>query len=60
MFLEFKRNVGKLYDNIWEYGWSTAWINFIELLDPQGEMHALKVNGYSIIFFSYIQPKTED
>lgn len=43
MFLEFKRNLGVLYNNTWEHGWKTAWINFIELLDPQGEMHALKV-----------------
>ncbi|KAK8387515.1 hypothetical protein O3P69_018209 [Scylla paramamosain] len=45
MFLEFKRNLGVLYSNILEYGWKTAWTNFIELLDPQGEMHALKVLG---------------
>lgn len=52
MFLEFKRNVGELYNNIWEYGWSTAWINFIELLDPQGEMHALKVTVYVFHIFN--------
>ncbi|KAG0699579.1 DnaJ subfamily C member 22 [Chionoecetes opilio] len=45
MFLEFKRNFGVLYNNTREYGWKTAWMNFIELLDPRGEMHALKVLG---------------
>ncbi|MCL4132140.1 UNVERIFIED_CONTAM: hypothetical protein GTU68_046889 [Idotea baltica] len=45
MFLEFKKNLRRLYDDAREHGWLHAWKNLVELLDPLGEFHALKVLG---------------
>ena len=51
MFLEFKKNMKALYNDIIKDGWQNAWSNFVELLDPLGERHALKV---SFSTFSFI------
>lgn len=45
MFLKFKENLRFIYNDAQENGWSIAWENFVELLDPLGEIHALKVLG---------------
>ncbi|XP_068215912.1 dnaJ homolog subfamily C member 22 isoform X1 [Palaemon carinicauda] len=45
MFLEFKKNMKQLYNDIMEDGWQNAWSNFVELLDPLGERHSLKILG---------------
>ncbi|XP_063585506.1 dnaJ homolog subfamily C member 22-like isoform X1 [Penaeus indicus] len=45
MFLEFKKNMKAIYDDANENGWSNAWSNFVDSLDPFGEKHALKVLG---------------
>ena len=42
MFQEFKGNAKKLYNDTWNEGFSQAWTNFIELMDPSGSIHALK------------------
>lgn len=47
MFLKFKENLRVIYKDAQTNGWSEAWINFVELLDPFGEIHALKVLGLS-------------
>lgn len=44
MFLEFKNNIWKLQDEFWTHGWAVMWENFLELLDPFGEQHALKAS----------------
>lgn len=43
MFQEFKKNLYGIYNDTREHGWGEAWSNFVELLDPHGETHALKV-----------------
>ncbi|KAG7155009.1 dnaJ homolog subfamily C member 22-like [Homarus americanus] len=45
MFLEFKENLKVIFNDARENGWTNAWTNFVELLDPLGEGHALKVLG---------------
>ncbi|KAK4315079.1 hypothetical protein Pmani_013673 [Petrolisthes manimaculis] len=45
LFLEFKRNLYVIYNDTIVHGWSIAWMNFVELLDPHGEIHAYKVLG---------------
>lgn len=55
MFLEFKRNLYVIYNDTMEHGWSTAWTNFVELLDPHGEMHSYKVLYTSTVFLSLSQ-----
>ena len=44
MYSEFKNNTRQLYNDVFEVGWSQAWRNLMELLDPFGEYHALKVS----------------
>ncbi|KAA0191636.1 hypothetical protein HAZT_HAZT006819 [Hyalella azteca] len=43
MFQEFKKNFYKVYNDTRNEGFSKAWENFIELMDPFGSQHALKV-----------------
>ena len=43
MFQEFKTNTYKVYNDTWHEGAGQAYRNLIELLDPLGKTHALKV-----------------
>ncbi|CAL4114163.1 unnamed protein product, partial [Meganyctiphanes norvegica] len=45
MFQEFKKNLYRIYNDTREHGFGEAWTNFVELLDPHGETHALKLLG---------------
>ena len=44
MFLEFKKNFWRLWEDTKHHGFKTAWFNMVELIDPLGEFHSLKVN----------------
>lgn len=46
MFLQFKENVKVIISDAMENGWGNAWTNFVELLDPHGKTHALKVSHF--------------
>ncbi|XP_076052298.1 dnaJ homolog subfamily C member 22-like [Oratosquilla oratoria] len=45
MFLEFKNNVWRIWNDIRVHGLHIAYANFVDMLDPLGEKHALKVLG---------------
>lgn len=45
MFLQFKENLKIVISDAMKNGWGIAWTNFVELLDPHGKNHALKVLG---------------
>ena len=51
MILEFRKNMNIVYEDTWQNGYISGWNKLIELLDPLGERHALKVNKF---FFLYI------
>lgn len=42
-FQEFSKNVGALYEHCLKHGFSSAWGQLIDSLDPLGERNALKV-----------------
>ena len=41
---EFSKNVGTLYEHCLKHGFSSAWGQLIDSLDPLGERNALKVS----------------
>ena len=41
---EFSKNVGALYEHCLKHGFSSAWGQLIDSLDPLGERNALKVS----------------